>query len=89
MTEEAPPHCEVVRSADDGDDQHLYTACGLRIHFYFFTQQALYITQFTPYSGEKPATQACLADDDHISHKSILEDKAIGKCLVKQFHKVM
>ncbi len=78
ITEEAPPHCEIIRSVDGDDDQHLYTACAFQIYFYFNTQQAFMITQFTPYSGEKSATQACLADDDHISCKPILEDKAIG-----------
>ncbi len=48
------------------------------IHFLFLYTQARNKTLFTPYSGEKPATQACLADDDHISYKPILEDKAIG-----------
>ncbi len=59
------------------------------IHFYFYTKQAFIITQFTPYSGEKWTTQACLADDDHISYKPILEDKSIGKCLINQLLKVM
>ncbi len=36
MTEEAPPHCEIVRSADDGDDQRLYTACAFRNSFFYF-----------------------------------------------------
>ncbi len=48
------------------------------VHFLFLYTHAHNKTQFTPYSGEQPVTQACLADDDHVPYKPVLEDKAIG-----------